>query len=65
MSKRINRSKKQKPDKLSDVSTLIEECRKNQATELDLSGRGLAELPESINSEFKKTRKTERRDSPG
>ena len=33
---------------LSEVARLIEEARAAGATELDLSGRGLTELPEAI-----------------
>jgi Leucine-rich repeat (LRR) protein len=48
VSKRDDRPKKQNPDKPSEVLALIEECRRNQAPDLDLSQRGLTKLPESI-----------------
>jgi internalin A len=48
VSKDDDRFNQQTPDNLSKVSALIEKCRKNQASELSLSGKDLTELPESI-----------------
>src|ERR1044071_4731503 len=43
-----NRNRDEATDKLSDVPALIEEARKEQADYLDLSNKGLSELPASI-----------------
>ena len=49
MSKRLSKApKKQTSSKLSEVSALIEEARKNHASELALSFNDLTELPEVI-----------------
>jgi internalin A len=48
MSKRHHRKPQQKPDKLTHVTALIEEARKNRATKLNLSDTNLTELPESL-----------------
>jgi internalin A len=48
MSKGDDASNKQNSDKSSEVLTLIEECRRQQLTSLDLFYKGLVELPESI-----------------
>ena len=48
MSKRPHRRKQRMPDKLSKVSARIKWASRNKATELDLSGAELEELPDSI-----------------
>jgi Leucine-rich repeat (LRR) protein len=48
MSKRDISMKKQSSDTSYAVSAIIQECRREQLPQLDLSSKGLVELPDSI-----------------